>query len=104
MKYLDFDRATLIKCTIEIFKRLKFIETFNIDVNKLKNLLTTIALRYKLVPYHHFTHAFNLVHFLYYIFKTVDMTPYLDDIDLLAIILAALSHDLNHPGANNGYL
>ena len=65
MNYLNYDREVLVECTIEIFRRLNFIEKFKIDEEKLKNFIVEIANRYKQVPYHNFLHAFNLVHFSY---------------------------------------
>jgi hypothetical protein len=55
------------------------------------------------------THAFNVTQVLYWIINPNTGGGYLsqsafDDIDKLAMILAAIGHDLNHPGLSNSYL
>lgn len=85
----------------EMIKRLNLIEKFSIDESKLRNFIDTITKNYKRVPYHNFTHAFNIVHFNYYVLITSNLREYLEDIDVLALILGSLGHDIDHPGANN---
>lgn len=84
-----------------MFKRFDLISKFQIDENKLQNFISVIAKSYKRVPYHNFTHAFNIVHFNYYVLIKSQIRDYLEDIDVLAIILGSLGHDIDHPGANN---
>ena len=54
------------------------------------------------------THAFNVTHVMYWIihcgpndsyFKTKAFT----DLDKLAMLIACIGHDLNHPGLGNTY-
>jgi len=56
------------------------------------------------VPYHNYGHAFNIAHYVYIILrKTKIIETFLEDIDVLTLIVAAIGHDLNHPGVNNMY-
>jgi len=56
------------------------------------------------VPYHNFTHAFNITHYLYVIIrKTKLRETFLDDLDLLALLISGIGHDLDHPGVGNTY-
>ena len=57
----------------------------------------------KRVPYHNFTHAFNIVHICYIILTKTSLRDYLEDIDVLSCMVGALGHDLDHPGFNNMY-
>lgn len=86
-----------------MFTRLGLISRFSIDQEKLKNLIVTIERNYKRVPYHNFTHAFNIVHFVYFLLRTTRLREYLEDIDVLALMLGALGHDIDHSGMNNIY-
>lgn len=59
---------------------------------------------YNLVPYHNFTHAFNITHQLYVMLRRSKLKEkFLDDIDVLAMLIAAIGHDLDHRGVNNVY-
>ena len=40
----------------------------------------------------------------YYILRTTKVRDYLEDIDVLAIMIGSLGHDIDHPGVNNIYL
>jgi hypothetical protein len=57
----------------------------------------------KRVPYHNFTHAFNIMHSCYIIVTKTSVREYLEDIDILSMMIGALGHDLDHPGFNNVY-
>lgn len=39
----------------------------------------------------------------YYLVRTTNLTEYLEEIDLLALMLGALGHDIDHSGMNNIY-
>jgi len=69
----------------------------------LKNLIEEVERNYKRVPYHNFTHAFNIVHMSYYILKMTKAREYLEDLDILAVMIGAMGHDIDHSGMNNVY-
>jgi hypothetical protein len=50
-----------------MFSRLSLIDRFNIDLLKLRSLVSGVSRHMKRVPYHNFTHAFNIVHMTYII-------------------------------------
>lgn len=77
---------------------------FQIDGERLKAFFRDVERHYKRVPYHHFTHAFSIVHLTYYMVRNSRIQDYLEEVDVLAVMLAALGHDIDHPGANNLYL
>lgn len=62
MKYLRFNHQIILDCFFEIFLRLDLINNFNLNPEKLANFLKEVQSIYKPVPYHNFTHAFNIVH------------------------------------------
>jgi HD superfamily phosphodiesterase len=57
----------------------------------------------KRVPYHNFTHAFNIVHMTYIILSQTKLRTIIEDIDVLSAMVGALCHDIGHPGLNNMY-
>ena len=76
---------------------------FQIDQGKLRAFIAAVERNYKRVPYHNFTHAFNIVHFVYFLLRTTKLREYLEEIDVLALMLGALGHDIDHSGMNNIY-
>lgn len=72
-------------------------------MQKLRNLVDEVEKNYKRVPYHNFTHAFNIIHVVYYLLMHTKMLGYLEDIDVLAAMIGAMGHDLDHSGMNNMY-
>jgi hypothetical protein len=103
MKYLNYNRKQLKECLFEMFTRLGLITRFKIDEANLRHFIKDAEKNYKRVPYHNFTHAFNIVHMCYYLARTTKLREYLEDIDLLSLMVAALGHDLDHSGMNNIY-
>lgn len=86
-----------------MFKRLGLLEQFSIPSEKLQGYIAEVERHYKRVPYHNFTHAFNIVHFVYIVLRTTKIRDYLEDIDVLAIMMGALGHDIDHSALNNMY-
>lgn len=88
---------------MEMFERLGLIERFAIDVLKLKNLVADVERNYKRVPYHNFSHAFNIIHMTYYLLRTTKLRDLIEDLDVLALMVGAMGHDIDHSGMNNMY-
>ena len=93
-----------------MFERLNLINKFNIDVIKLKEFVLQVSKSYRRVPFHNFTHCFNVTHVLYCILRQNEhngenqFAKYVfQDLDKLAMLLACIGHDLNHPGLGNTY-
>lgn len=103
MPYLLYDRKTLRDCIPVMLERLGLIERFKIDKDKLHHLVRDVSRHMKRVPYHNFTHVFNIVHMCFIIIRKTNIRDYLDDVDILSCMIGALGHDLDHPGFNNVY-
>ena len=64
-------------------------------------MIAEVSRNYKRVPYHNFTHAFNIVHMCYILLRTTRLRTLLEDIDVLSLMIGALGHDIDHSGMNN---
>jgi len=53
-------------------------------------------------PYHNFQHCVDVTHATF--LMLVGIRDTVSDIECYALLLAALAHDLEHPGVNNAYL
>jgi hypothetical protein len=69
----------------------------------MKNLLDDIALNYKNVPYHNFTHGFNLMHLIYCFYQKSQAMKVFNNIEIFAILIGSLAHDIGHKGVGNIY-
>jgi hypothetical protein len=103
-----FDLATftngkpLLFIGMALFKKYNLINRFNLDTEKLSSLLQAVENGYYFNPYHNSTHASDVARTVHY-FLRVHLRSFLSDLEILAIILASLLHDFNHPGKNNAF-
>ena len=65
-----------------------------------------VASRYRDNPFHSFRHAFTVAHtaYLFLTRSALRRTRLRADVDVLALMLAALCHNLEHGGVTNAYL
>ncbi|XP_039525999.1 cGMP-dependent 3',5'-cyclic phosphodiesterase-like [Pimephales promelas] len=58
---------------------------------------------YRDPPYHNWMHAFSVSHFCYLLYKNLELANYLEDIEILALFVSCMCHDLDHRGTNNSF-
>ncbi|KAI8868337.1 HD-domain/PDEase-like protein, partial [Ramicandelaber brevisporus] len=63
--------------------------------------VSDVAAGYRHVPYHSFRHAVDVVVKLHHFMITLGLARYLTPFDVCAAMIAALCHDIGHPGVNN---
>ena len=104
----DFDpfsvRDANLKTYAElIFRDFDLLDKFDIDIKKLRNLITSAhALYHADNPFHNFQHGFSVLHITYLTLRS-GPAAYLTSLDILGVLVAALCHDLDHPGNNNAF-
>lgn len=84
---------------------LGLVTHFNLNSAKLGVYLQTIEDTYwKDIAYHNATHGTDVVQATYF-FLTAggEMSKYFEPHDLLAVLLGAAVHDVDHPGVNNNF-
>jgi dual 3',5'-cyclic-AMP and -GMP phosphodiesterase 11 len=87
----------------QMFRDFDLINHFKIDETKLRNLiLSAHALYHTEVAFHNFKHGFSVMHITYLILRA-GAAKLLTSLDILAALLSALCHDLDHPGNNNAF-
>eukprot|EP01116_Phalansterium_solitarium_P025361 TRINITY_DN9661_c0_g1_i1.p1 TRINITY_DN9661_c0_g1~~TRINITY_DN9661_c0_g1_i1.p1 ORF type:complete len:698 (-),score=295.45 TRINITY_DN9661_c0_g1_i1:430-2523(-) len=86
------------------FRQHDLLKKFDIDENKLHNLLLAIEKGYRREnQYHNNTHAADVTQTLNFFLTSGGLGSRLTDADILAALLAALMHDYDHPGVNNAF-
>ncbi|EGR30529.1 hypothetical protein IMG5_129820 [Ichthyophthirius multifiliis] len=75
----------------------------NIDDQYLKNLIEKLCLNYNIIPYHNWTHAFQLMHMYFCTYFNSQLKNFLEPFEFLVGLISGLAHDINHKGFNNIY-
>ncbi|KAF7726028.1 3',5'-cyclic-nucleotide phosphodiesterase [Apophysomyces ossiformis] len=129
---LELDDKNLIQCVYMIFEQvlsLPGLESFCISGDNMYNFILDIFNAYHNTnPYHNFRHAVDVLQATYYMLcmsgslipmnKTTkasgeilspsapskDIHELLRPIDILALLMASIGHDIGHPGVNNMFM
>ncbi|XP_013928918.1 PREDICTED: cGMP-specific 3',5'-cyclic phosphodiesterase isoform X1 [Thamnophis sirtalis] len=92
-------------CTIRMFTDLNLVQNFQIKHEVLCRWILSVRKNYrKNVAYHNWRHAFNTAQCMFAALKTGKIQNQLTDVEVLSLLIAALSHDLDHRGVNNSYI
>lgn len=62
------------------------------------SFLQAVDQRYKPNAFHNLVHAVSVTHVSFTIVKTTEISSLLRPLDKLALLVAALCHDIDHPG------
>nr|CDS22433.1 calcium:calmodulin dependent 3'5' cyclic [Echinococcus granulosus] len=89
----------------ELLHKYNLISKFQIDNSRLENLLLRLEIGYGKYknPYHNLIHASDVAQTCHVILTTSKLRDYLTDLDIFAVIYAALIHDFEHTGTTNNF-
>ncbi|KAK4511307.1 uncharacterized protein ATC70_012522 [Mucor velutinosus] len=110
---LGLDDIDLVYCVFYMLD-----QTFQKYHSQLKSLQMTNDALYNLIfdvcnsyhnsnPYHNFRHAVDVMQSTWYFLNSIaseSMALLLRPIDVLSLLMAAIGHDVGHPGVNNGFM
>lgn len=88
---------------LSMFEDMGFINTYKIDLHTLARFCLMVKKGYRDPPYHNWMHAFSVSHFCYLLYKNLELANYLEDIEILALFVSCMCHDLDHRGTNNSF-
>lgn len=100
--YLD-KQLELVDLIVKMFKHFHLLEAFKISEEALLFFLHRVKSEYRNVPYHNFLHAFDVTQMTFYFLTEGGLSEYLTDLDILALLISSVSHDVCHPGLNNNF-
>merc|ERR1711860_278064 len=63
----------------------------------------SVKKNYRPVTYHNWRHAFNVTQTMFTMLFTGQLLPVFSDLEMLAMLVASLCHDLDHRGTNNAF-
>ncbi|XP_028320004.1 cGMP-dependent 3',5'-cyclic phosphodiesterase isoform X1 [Gouania willdenowi] len=90
-------------CTLSMFEDMGFINTYKIEMKTLARFCLMVKKGYRDPPYHNWMHAFSVSHFCYLLYKNLGLSNYLEEIEILALFVSCMCHDLDHRGTNNSF-
>ncbi|XP_064206882.1 cGMP-dependent 3',5'-cyclic phosphodiesterase-like isoform X2 [Anguilla rostrata] len=88
---------------LSMFEDMGFISTYKINMHTLARFCLMVKKGYRDPPYHNWMHAFSVSHFCYLLCKNLQLSNYLDDIEIFALFVSCMCHDLDHRGTNNSF-
>jgi len=86
-----------------MFIKLGLDASMHIDMDILDDWICAVYRGYLPVPFHNYFHCFCVAQMTYAFVWMLHLKDSLEDLDILALIVAAIAHDVNHPGLNNTY-
>ena len=87
-----------------VLKKYGLMPVLQLDEAKCEQTLRAFEQRYLPNPYHNGMHAADVAHSLLYFYDQSVVLQVANEVELFASIIAALAHDVGHPGFNNRYL
>ncbi|CAO3693967.1 unnamed protein product [Rhizopus microsporus] len=100
---LDKSRAELYGYILGFSERLGLCDSIGVTPSEFLDFLIDVDHGYLPNAYHSFYHAVDVAIVLYQMVCQYDVANYLSRIDLAALFIAGLCHDIGHPGKNNNY-
>jgi hypothetical protein len=79
-------------------------EIFDVPEATYSNFFEALEQLYKPLPYHNSCHAADVLSSTVFLVNQSELREATTDLELFALIVAALAHDVGHPGVNNRYL
>ncbi|KAG2191913.1 hypothetical protein INT46_006795 [Mucor plumbeus] len=115
---LQLNEIDLVYCVFymldETFQRFSQLKSLRMTNDALYDLIFDVCNSYhNLNPYHNFRHAVDVMQSTWYFLNLIksesnqvdsNIAQLLRPIDILAILMASLGHDVGHPGVNNGFM
>uniref|UniRef100_A0A452EXB0 Phosphodiesterase n=1 Tax=Capra hircus TaxID=9925 RepID=A0A452EXB0_CAPHI len=88
---------------LSMLQDMNFINNYKIDCPTLARFCLMVKKGYRDPPYHNWMHAFSVSHFCYLLYKNLELTNYLEDMEIFALFISCMCHDLDHRGTNNSF-
>ena len=105
----SFQDAELQQLAAALLNRVGVMSEFKISHERLQGFLQAVCGSYHPNPYHNWQHAVCVLHGSYLMQRGGytqggDSVLYLTKLEQLSLLIAALGHDVDHPGVSNAFL
>eukprot|EP00002_Diphylleia_rotans_P029267 TRINITY_DN5950_c0_g1_i4.p1 TRINITY_DN5950_c0_g1~~TRINITY_DN5950_c0_g1_i4.p1 ORF type:complete len:1360 (-),score=279.66 TRINITY_DN5950_c0_g1_i4:394-4473(-) len=100
---MDLSEETLLGYAAKIFDHFNIPALFSIPEESMQNFLLAVKSKYHHNPFHNFHHAFYVLQACFVLLTKTQVTQYMTNTDIFALLVSALCHDLDHPGVSNSF-
>jgi len=95
--------SVMIDLAVQMISSYGLLEKFHIDAQHLQAFIHLVRSKYRPSnAFHNFFHAWGVMHMSFVLLRS-GADQLLTDLDILALLLSAVCHDLDHPGNNNAF-
>jgi hypothetical protein len=101
---LEYSHEQLNEIVCYIFSIFNFFDEFNISMIVFREFLQEMSTRYLDNTYHNYKHGVDVMHTVYRLIMVPGLSQAFSTLEMFASLIAALAHDVGHPGVNNLYL
>lgn len=101
---LLYDHEQLIEIVLYVFSARNTYHTFKVTVDTFRAFITELSTSYLDNTYHNFKHGVDVCQTVALLLKISQLDEIFSGIEIFSILIAALAHDVGHPGVNNAYL
>lgn len=98
-----YTEQQLTVAVAKVFQHFNFFETYHIPMDKFQRWVLAVRNGYPDNAFHNFYHAVDICQTVFSLLTTMEGGKLLTSLERLSILMAALVHDIQHPGLNNTY-
>ena len=92
------------KVVLHMYKGTGLLERFGVSDDLARRFITEAHKGYRNNPYHNWRHAFDVTQMAYCLTRQTSLGKALKGLELYALMLTALCHDIDHGGKTNDFL
>lgn len=97
-------REQLNQAVLTMFRGFDILTTYSIPNEVFITFVSEISMCYHASnPYHNYYHAVDVMQTVYCFIASMNARSMLRHVDIFALMVAALAHDVDHPGTNNTF-
>ncbi|KAF4320731.1 hypothetical protein BBO99_00001379 [Phytophthora kernoviae] len=101
---LDLSNSDIFAATSVLFRSMGLLEHFQVGQETFSTFLSHVASHYRPNAFHNIQHAFQVTHATYCLLRRSGVAhSYFARVEIFSILVAALCHDLDHPGNTNDF-
>ena len=101
---LKYNTQELCDVCSYLFDVFHLLDEFKCSMATMNMFLLEMSGRYNSNPYHNFPHAVDVTQTVYRVVMVPGLNLVLSPLEIFAMLVAAIGHDVGHPGVNNAFL
>ncbi|XP_067931946.1 high affinity 3',5'-cyclic-AMP phosphodiesterase 7A-like [Watersipora subatra] len=98
------DGRPLFHMILKLFQKHNLMQEFGLDIVKLMKFARLVEEGYHDNPYHNAIHAADVAQAMHCYIMQEKIARHLTPLETMAALIAAITHDLDHPGVNQTFL